>query len=223
MKGRMSSLVKQLVNMGVLKSVEYINSFLSVDRADFMWPGYEDYAYLDQPAPLGDTGQTISAPHIHAYYLEYTKPNENSIVLEIGAGSGYLSALIGRLIKDKSGSGHVYSIEFNPTLFNFASRNIRKTGLEDYVTVIPGNGIYGWPPKSNMEHYDVILVSAGIEYVPTCLLNQLKIDGRIIIPIGKDFYQQLTLIERRGEKDFVKKRLFTVAFVRMAGVGNVSC
>ncbi len=213
----MGELVKRLVSAGVLKHKSYIDAFLAIDRKLFIWPGYESDAYMDQPSPLGSTGQTISAPHIHAYYLEYTMPSKDSIVLEVGAGSGYLAALMGFVIKNEGGSGHVYAIEYLPQLHEFATRNIREVELEDHVTVIFGNGYYGWPPKIDKEIYDVIWVSAGASRPPKYLLKQLKRGGRLLIPLGNGFFQQLTLYTKDDSGAISKYPLFSVAFVPMRG------
>ncbi len=205
-------LVDSLVRSGILKNKLYISAFQEIDRRDFMWPGYEKYAYEDSPAPLGETGQTISAPHMNAYYLEILNIQPNDSVLEIGAGSGYQAALIGKIIELGRGYGHIYSIEYLYPLYRFASENIEKTGLEDYVTIIYGDGSLGWPPKQEIEIYDKILVSAAAKKPPKYLISQLKDNGRMLIPIGYTLYQTLYLIEKRIGKIF-KRELFPVAFV----------
>jgi len=172
----MERLVEHLVAIGALKTEKYIHIFRQLDRKLFMWPGYEDEAYRDSPSLLGETGQTISAPHMHAYYLEYSGVSEDDIVLEVGVGSGYLSALVGLLIKTYGGQGHVYGLEYDPRLYVFAKTNIARAELEDYVTII----------------------------------------GRMIIPIGHTFYQELRIYIKIGGKTEYKP-LFPVSFVKMKG------
>ncbi len=212
----MERLVDHLVAIGALKTEKYIEVFRRLDRKLFMWPGYEDEAYLDSPSLLGETGQTISAPHMHAYYLEYSGVSEDDVVMEVGVGSGYLSALIGLLIKMYGGRGHVYGLEYDPRLYSFARTNISRVGLEDQVTVILANGYWGWPPREERELYDVILVSAAVDTPPQYLLAQLREGGRMVIPVGPALYQELRLYMKRGGA-IEYKPLFPVSFVKMKG------
>jgi len=212
----MERLVEHLVAIGALKTEKYIHIFRQLDRKLFMWPGYEDEAYRDSPSLLGETGQTISAPHMHAYYLEYSGVSEDDIVLEVGVGSGYLSALVGLLIKTYGGQGHVYGLEYDPRLYVFAKTNIARAELEDYVTIILANGYWGWPPREERGIYDVIMVSAAADDPPKYLLSQLRDGGRMIIPIGHTFYQELRIYIKIGGKTEYKP-LFPVSFVKMKG------
>ena len=205
-------LVNYLIKTKVLKSEKFIKAFSEVDRKDFMWPGFESYAYTDSPAPLGETGQTISAPHMNAYAMEILEIDENDVILEVGAGSGYQAALIGMVIKLYRGAGHIYSIEYLEPLYRFASLNIEKYGLEDYVTIIYGDGSLGWPPRIDKPIYDKILVSAAASKPPKYLLAQLKDGGKMLIPLGKHFLQKLFLFTKR-EGEIYSKELFSVAFV----------
>lgn len=205
-------LVEYLVRSGVLKRKEYIKSFLKLDRKEFMWPGYEKYAYEDTPAPLGDTGQTISAPHMNAYAMEILEIDKDDVVLEVGAGSGYQAALIGIYMKSSNGKGHIYTIEFVEQLYEFAKSNIDKVGLNDYVTVILGDGSIGWPPKMKYELYNKILVSAAASKIPQNLINQLKDEGKLLCPIGPPFHQTLYMFIRKGNL-VSESKLFPVAFV----------
>ncbi|HIQ12798.1 MAG TPA: protein-L-isoaspartate O-methyltransferase [Thermoprotei archaeon] len=205
-------LVEYLVKSGVLKRREYIESFLRLDRKDFMWQGYEKYAYEDTPAPLGDTGQTISAPHMNAYAMEILEIDKNDIILEVGAGSGYQAALIGMYIKTSNGDGHIYTVEFVEQLYEFAKSNINRVGLNDYVTVILGDGSVGWPPKMKYKLYNKILVSAAASKPPKYLINQLKDEGKLLCPIGPPLHQSLYLFVRKGNI-IDENKLFPVAFV----------
>ncbi|HIE36780.1 TPA: protein-L-isoaspartate O-methyltransferase [Candidatus Geothermarchaeota archaeon] len=205
-------LVEYLVKSGVLKRREYIESFLRLDRKDFMWQGYEKYAYEDTPAPLGDTGQTISAPHMNAYAMEILEIDKNDIILEVGAGSGYQAALIGMYIKTSNGDGHIYTVEFVEQLYEFAKSNINRVGLNDYVTVILGDGSLGWPPKMKYKLYNKILVSAAASKPPKYLINQLKDEGKLLCPIGPPLHQSLYLFVRKGNI-IDENKLFPVAFV----------
>ena len=205
-------LVDYLVRNGLLKSPLIIQAFREVDRKDFMWPGYKDYAYIDSPAPLGETGQTISAPHMNAYVTELLNLTPNDVVLEVGAGSGYQAAILGAVIKLGRGQGHIYSIEYIKGLYEFAHQNIMEIGLEDYVTIIYGDGSLGWPPLYKVPIYDKIVVSAAAKKIPKILTKQLKEGGRMLIPIGTSLFQTLFLYEKRHGK-IIEKSLFPVAFV----------
>ncbi len=209
-------LISKLIKSGILKTKSYVNVMLKVPRHLFVWPGYEDYAYVDHALPLGDTGQTISAPHMCAYILEELRPNVGDYILEIGAGSGYQAALLAETIAP---TGHVVTIEIVDELVQFARKNLEKAGYEDNVTVIRGDGTLGYPPLYEKEIYDKILVTAAAPYVPKMLIKQLKVGGRIVIPIGNLYVQTLTIIEKLEDK-IVKRESIGCMFVPLRGANG---
>jgi len=159
-------------------------------------------AYDDGPLPIG-YGQTISQPYIVAYMTEVIEPNPEFKVLEIGTGSGYQAAVLAEIVKE------VYTIEIVTELANAATQRLKKLGYSK-VKVKQADGYYGW--KENGP-YDAIIVTAAAEFVPPPLIEQLKENGKIVIPIGSPFMTQtLMLIEKNGKK-IKTKNLLPVRFV----------
>ena len=159
-------------------------------------------AYDDSPLPIG-YGQTISQPYIVAYMTEVIQPKPEFKVLEIGTGSGYQAAVLAEIVKE------VYTIEIVTELANAATQRLKKLGYSK-VNVKQADGYYGW--KENGP-YDAIIVTAAAEFVPPPLIEQLKENGKIVIPIGSPFMTQtLMLIEKNGKK-IKTKNLLPVRFV----------
>ena len=159
-------------------------------------------AYDDSPLPIG-YGQTISQPYIVAYMTEVIQPKAEFKVLEIGTGSGYQAAVLAEIVKE------VYTIEIVTELANAATQRLKKLGYSK-VKVKQADGYYGW--KENGP-YDAIIVTAAAEFVPPPLIEQLKENGKIVIPIGSPFMTQtLMLIEKNGKK-IKTKNLLPVRFV----------
>ena len=220
-KRRREILAKKLMNEGILRSERCINAFLRVPREKFVWRGYEKDAYYDSPLPLGSTGQTISAPHMCAYLIEELELKPGDIVLEIGGGSGYQAALIAECVapndEDPSRWGHVYTIEINKELAEFARKNLEETGYSNRVDVILGDGSLGYPPLEEKERYDKILLTAAAPRIPSPLIKQLKRGGILIAPVGRGFFQDLVKLIKTKDGDIKKKYLIKVAFVPLRG------
>ena len=159
-------------------------------------------AYNDGPLPIG-YGQTISQPYIVAYMTEVIQPKPEFKVLEIGTGSGYQAAVLAEIVKE------VYTVEIVTELANAATQRLKRLGYSK-VKVKQADGYYGW--KENGP-YDAIIVTAAAEFVPPPLIEQLKENGKIVIPIGSPFMTQtLMLIEKNGKK-IKTKNLLPVRFV----------
>jgi len=220
-KHRKFRLVRRLIQEGYLKNKGCIKAFLKVPREKFVWPGYEDLAYQDTPLPLGDTGQTISAPHMCAYLIEALNLNVGHMVLEIGTGSGYQAALLAECVApsggDKNKWGHVFTIEINKKLVDFAKKNLETSGYGDRVTVIEGDGGLGWPPLLEKEIYDRILLTAAAPSIPEPLIKQLKKGGILVSPMGRGFLQDLIRIHKDVDGRIKKEILLKVAFVPLKG------
>ena len=206
-------LVERLEREGILRSREVIEAFLKVPREFFVWPGMEAEAYWDTPLPLGNTGQTISAPHMVAIMLEELRVKRGMKVLEVGTGSGYNAALLAELVGSE---GEVVTIERIPELVEFAKKNIEKAGFSSRVKVVQGDGTLGYPPRSTEPMYDRIVVTAAAPKVPKYLSYQLKDGGILLAPIGPPGYQELTRItKRKGE--IHEERLGGCVFVPLVG------
>lgn len=213
------NLVKELLRDGTLKSEEVAHAILIVPREDFVWPSDKRSAYTDSPLPLGDSGQTISAPHMVAIMLEELDLRAGLEVLEIGAGSGYNAALMAEILRSKSagGRGHITTMERIPSLLEFAKRNLERTGYSDFVTVVEGDGSLGYPEKSKKETYDRIVVTAAAPHIPQYLKMQLKVDGILLVPQGSLWVQNLVKVVKLGNGKFSMKTLVGCMFVPLVG------
>ncbi|WP_372773035.1 protein-L-isoaspartate(D-aspartate) O-methyltransferase [Mangrovibacterium sp.] len=195
-------MVKQQIEARGVSDQLVLDAMRSVPRHLFVAAGYEDFAYLDRPLPIG-YGQTISQPYIVAYMTELIRPEPSFKVLEIGTGSGYQAAVLAGIV-DK-----VYTIELVDALAKQATGLLEKLNYNN-VQVKSGDGYVGW-----IEHapYDAIIVTAAADSVPPPLLEQLKIGGRMVIPVkGGHDYQYLQLLEKK-ENRVVSRNVIPVRFV----------
>ncbi|MGC8661345.1 MAG: protein-L-isoaspartate O-methyltransferase family protein [Nitrososphaeria archaeon] len=188
------SMVNEIIEMGLIKSHRVRNAFMNVDRGRFVFPGFERYAYFDEPVPLGDTGQTISAPSMISIMLEVMKIERWHYVLEIGTGSGYSAALISRI----SDLGGVVTVEYNYKLFMFGKNNLKVFGN---VLPVFGDGTAGYPPFSQNLKYDRIVIMASTNAIPGILLTQLADDGFVVAPLGSQDYQELVKVWKNGKME----------------------
>ncbi len=212
------AIVERLVREGVLKTPSVIKSVLKVPREEFIPPEMRDQAYFDTPLPIG-YGQTISAPHMCAIMNEALELQIGHKVLEIGAGSGYHAALVAEAVApsdvDRSLWGRVYTVEIVPELVEFAKRNLERAGYADRVTVVHGDGSKGYPPEAP---YDRIFVTASAPSIPPPLVEQLKPNGILILPIGGPYFsQQLVLVRKRPDGKVQRRFLGSVMFVLLRG------
>jgi len=192
------ALIERLRRRGIVKSKAVHEALLKVPREEFVWPSYEEEAYIDTPLPLGHTGQTISAPHMVAIMLEELELRPGDHVLEIGAGSGYNAALMAEIVKE--GGGTVVTIEIVKELADFAKRNLEKLGYDKYVKVVYGDGTLGYPPCDTREIYDRITVTAAAPRIPRYLFSQLKSGGIMLIPVGDLYSQNMLKVRKEGGK-----------------------
>jgi protein-L-isoaspartate(D-aspartate) O-methyltransferase len=160
-----------------------LDAMLRVSRAEFVPESYRSHAYDDGPLPIGN-GQTISQPYVVAVMLQALQLSGTEKVLEIGTGSGYVTALLGELVAE------VFSIERHADLAENARHKLAGLGYTN-VRVIAGDGTQGLPAVAP---FDAILVSAAAFSVPQALLDQMREGGRMIIPVGTQDAQQLQLI-----------------------------
>lgn len=210
MKRDRKDLVKKLLDQGYIKTDRVQKAMLKVPREEFLPPESRPYAYIDQPLPIGK-GQTISAPHMVAIICEKLDLTEGMKVLEIGTGYGYNAAVVAECIGPE---GHLYTIERLDSLAEKAEDNLKRTGF-DNITVILGDGTLGYHDKAP---YDRIYGTASAPKVPGTLKKQLKIGGRLLIPIGSDnFFQELICVTRVAEDEYKSQKLGGVRFVPMIG------
>lgn len=187
-------LVEYLVSEGYIRSEVVRRAMERVPREQFVPHQYRSYAYLDTPLPIGHN-QTISAPHMVALMTERLALSGGEIVLEIGTGSGYQAAVLAEIIDPESrGVGHVVSIEIIRELAEFAKENLVRTGYDDRVSIIIGDGSIG--TSEDREVYDRIIVTAASPKIPRSLLSQLKPGGIMVIPVGDRWSQTLYVIKK---------------------------
>lgn len=198
-----------LVRRGYIVSPDVERAMRRVPREEFLPEHLRDEAYLDTPLPIGE-GQTISAPHMVAIMVERLELERGMKVLEVGAGSGYHAAVCAELVAPE---GHVYTVERIPSLAAFAEENLKRTGYGGLVTVVLGDGTKGLPEHAPFER---IFVAAGAPDIPKPLTDQLADGGKLLIPVGGRFYQDLIKVERRGGK-LIKENLGGCVFVPLIG------
>ena len=178
-----------------------------VPRHEFVPEDLRDHAYDDGPLPIG-FGQTISQPYVVAFMTQKLEPQPSDRVLEVGTGSGYQAAVLAGLVKE------VYSIEIVPELAKRAEADLKRLGYKNvHVHVRAGDGYKGWPEAAP---FDAIIVTCAPEDVPKPLIAQLKDGGRMIIPIGPAWDQQLVLLRKQGDH-LEKRAVLPVRFVPMTG------
>ncbi len=174
-----------------------------VERHEFVPASQKSFAYENRPLPIGH-GQTISQPYIVALMTDLIEPGRDFIVLEIGTGSGYQAAILAKLVT------HVYSIEIIEALADEATARLARLGYDNVTTKL-GDGYYGWEEHAP---YDAIVVTAAASHVPPPLVQQLKIGGRMIIPVGGRFMtQQLLLLEKTDDDEVITRQIAAVRFV----------
>lgn len=196
----------QLAGRGI-HDPRVLDAMRHVQREEFVDPGSEPYAYEDRPLPIGG-GQTISQPYIVAFMIEALQLQGGEKVLEIGGGSGYAAAVLAHI------ASAVFTIERIPDLAGLARRNLAASGIGN-VTVRCGDGTEGWPEEAP---FDAILVSAGAPIIPATLKSQLKIGGRMVIPVGSEpTSQELLRVVRSSESGDATEVLTGVRFVPLIG------
>jgi protein-L-isoaspartate(D-aspartate) O-methyltransferase len=175
-------------------------------REDFVPEGYKDLAFADIEIPLksdAKPGQTLLAPRIEARLLQNMTIKNTDKVLEIGAGSGYMAALLAAKAE------FVYSVEIDPELVDQARRNLRKADVAN-VSVDLGDASQGWDLYAP---YDAILVSGSLPALPDALLRQLKIGGRLVAVVGEAPSMEAQRVRRTDENTFSSENLFETVLV----------
>lgn len=220
-------LILSLKKQRVLKSSIVEKALRAIKREDFLWPGDPGYlAYIDEPRMIGNTGQTISAPHMVVIMLEELELKEGLKVLEIGTGSGYNAALMGWIVSHGAtqvSEPLVVSVERDPRLVKFARDNLDKAGLSKTIEVVLGDGSLGFPQGSKEEIYDRIVVTAAAPRVPVFLKQQLKTGGIIEAPIGRTQYQDLVKLKKKKARkglaihEFKESKIIECVFVPLMG------
>lgn len=196
-------MVEQQIKARGINDAGILNAMKDVKRHLFVPERYQDNAYEDRPLPIGE-GQTISQPYIVAYMTEVIDPGPSDRILEVGTGSGYQAAVLSKLCDS------VYSIEIVPTLGQKAKQTLNHLNYNN-VKVKIGDGYQGWQKYAP---YDAIIVTCAPTDIPSALKEQLAEGGKMIIPVGEAFNQQLIILHKT-EGELIKDNALPVRFVPM--------
>jgi len=199
-QGLRQKLVKVLKNKGITDA-NVLNAIGNIPRHLFMDSSFLDHAYQDKAFPIG-ADQTISQPYTVAFQSELLEITRGDKILEIGTGSGYQTAVLCEL------GAKVYSIERQNELFKKTSKFLPKLGYRAKKMIF-GDGYIGLEEQAP---FDGIIVTAGAPFVPKPLLSQLKIGGKLVIPVGEDI-QIMTMFTRKGQKEFDQEEFGEFRFV----------
>ena len=184
----MDKLLKYLIKNGVLKTPRIIKAFKSIDRGDFVPENIRDLAYIDEALPIGE-GQTISQPYTVAFMLELLQPQADDKIMDIGFGSGWQTVLLAQIT---GRDGKIYAIEIVPELCEFGKQNISKYNEKGIVETFCQSGENGLPDiAKKISGFDKIIAAAALNpqfgspasELPRAWKEQLKIGGRIVVPI----------------------------------------
>ena len=198
-------MVEQQLKARGIEDGAALNAMEKVPREVFVPHEYRDSAYKDGPLPIGE-GQTISQPYMVALMTQCLQLQGHEKVLEIGTGSGYQMAVL------LSITPHVYSIERLPALSQYAVDNLQSLGYEN-LHIKVGDGSCGWPEE---QPFDGIIVTAGAIGIPAVLKEQLADNGRLVIPVGPRYSQNLFRVTRHGDK-FITEDFTACVFVPLIG------
>jgi len=180
-------MVEQQLKPRGIKDERVLAAMAKVPREEFVPADARVEAYEDGPLPIG-YDQTISQPYIVAFMTEQLRPKSSDRVLEIGSGSGYQAAILAELVTD------VYTIDIVEPLAKTAEATLQRLGYNN-VHIKVGDGYKGWPEEAP---FDAVIVTCAPEKVPQPLVDQLKDGGRMVIPVGERFAQQLYLLEKKN-------------------------
>jgi protein-L-isoaspartate(D-aspartate) O-methyltransferase len=203
-RGQCRTLVEELRRKGI-RDERVLLALGTVPRHLFFEPAFQEHAYQDKAFPIGE-GQTISQPYTVAYQTELLQVRPQDRVLEIGTGSGYQCAVLLQL------TPHVCSIEFNAVLFERTRR--RLASLHQAAHLFCGDGSVGLPAYAP---FDKILVTAGSPTIPRALLQQLRVGGALVIPVGNEHTQRMLRVTRESEAGFVREEFEDFRFVPLLG------
>jgi len=203
-KQRRKSLVENLRNKGI-SNERVLAAFEQVPRHVFVDTAFADNAYSDTALPIG-MGQTISQPYTVARQMELLEVFPGEKILEIGTGSGYQAALLCEM------GAKVYSIERHKQLYEKARSTLRELGYS--VQLKLGDGSLGWSAYSP---YDAIIVTAGAPVVPEDLVQQLNVNGRLVVPVGDKTKQEMVRVRKIDDNNFEEERFRSFKFVPLVG------
>ncbi len=203
-RGLRRQLVKILIQKGI-NNPKVIDAIGKVPRHYFLDNAFIQHAYQDKAFPIGE-GQTISQPYTVAFQSQLLDPKMDDKILEIGTGSGYQACVLLEM------GVTLFSMEYNKVLYD---KTRKKLPIMGYRPILKnGDGSLGWPIHAP---FDGIIVTAGAPVVPDALKEQLKIGGKLVIPVGDNTTQKMLLITRISEIDFDTKEYDNFSFVPLLG------
>lgn len=200
----MRNLIDNLITRGYLKTPEIIEAFRKIDRADFVPERLREDAYIDAPLPIG-YGQTISQPSTVAFMLELLQPKAGDKILDIGSGSGWVTAIFSHIVGKE---GKVFAVERIPELAEFGEKNVSKYNFikKRIAEFIRADGCLG---LSSEAPFNKIIAAAAGEEIPEAWKKQLKIGGRLVTPRKSSVW---LIVKKRNDK-FEEKEYPGFAFV----------
>lgn len=205
-KARLAMVRWQIQDRGI-KNPRVLDVMKKVERHRFVPAPLEAYAYSDQPLPIGEE-QTISQPYIVALMTELLDPQPTDVVLEIGTGSGYQAAVLAELVHE------VYTIEIVEKLGKRAQALLETLGYKNIHTLI-GDGYKGWPERAP---FDKIIITAAPPEIPKALVAQLKIGGKMVVPVGT--HTQTLMVLTKTPEGVEEVKNIPVRFVPMVKSGG---
>ena len=201
---RKAMVTQQIEKRGV-KDQRVLHALRRVPRHEFVPASERSIAYEDYPLPIGH-GQTISQPYIVGFMTELLQLKPGDTVLEVGTGSSYQAAILAEIVKE------VVSIEIIDALAKSAAKRLERLGYKN-ITVASGDGYFGWKERAT---FDAIIVTAAADHIPPPLLRQLKVGGRMAIPVGRTGWtQNLLLVEKQEGGKFITRNILAVRFVAL--------
>jgi len=206
-------LIANLQKQGKLSTSAVIKAFKSVPRTKFLPLNMQKYSNSDTPLQIG-FAQTVSAPHIVAIMDEALELKIGNKVLEVGAGSGWQAATLAEIVAPKDAPrsewGHIYAVEIVSALADSARKNVLVSGFSDRISIVVGDGIKGYAEKAP---FDRILVTAAAPEIPPVLIDQLKVGGILLMPVGSPFlFQKLLKVTKQVDSKLEEKNLGKVSF-----------
>ena len=203
-KGKRRTLVAELRKKGI-QSERVLGAINALPRHFFFDTALISHAYEDKAFPIGE-GQTISQPYTVAFQTELLDVKPGDKILEIGTGSGYQGSILHLL------GAQVYTIEYQKKLFEHTSRFLQRLGI--HLNLFYGDGTGGLPAHAP---YDKIIVTAGAPVVPDALIQQLKVGGILVIPVGDRLRQAMVKITKKSSREILREEFEGFAFVPLLG------
>ncbi|MFC0131074.1 protein-L-isoaspartate O-methyltransferase [Massilia eurypsychrophila] len=200
------NMIEQQIRPWNVLDQDVLDLLLIVKREDFVPADYKSLAFVDTEIPLG-AGESMFTPKLEARLLQELQLKKHETVLEIGAGSGYMAALLAHKAR------HVTTVEILPELKTMAETNLAKAGITN-VTVALGNGAQGWTQGAP---FDVIVISGGLEVLPDAFLKQVKVGGRIAALVGRAPVMSCNIVTRVSETAFETTKVFETNVKYLSG------